>query len=48
MNGIPLSGDKIWIEDRGLQVPEHQILATPRIGVAFAGEDAQLPYRFIG
>jgi DNA-3-methyladenine glycosylase len=48
MNGIPLSGDKIWIEDRGLQVPEHQILATPRIGVAFAGEDALLPYRFNG
>lgn len=36
----------IWIEDRGVIVDSRKILATPRIGVDYAGEDALLPYRF--
>ncbi len=46
-NGTPLQGDKIWIEDRNIVVSESQIETTPRIGVAYAQEDALLPYRFI-
>lgn len=46
LNGISLESDELWIEDRGLSFPEDQIAAVPRIGVAYAGEDALLPYRF--
>ena len=46
-NGISLCGDKLWIEDRGVVVPEDRIEITPRIGVDYAGEDALLPYRFV-
>lgn len=46
-NGCPLTGDTIWIEDRGLQVSDDRIEVTPRIGVDYAGEDALLPYRFL-
>ncbi|WP_210466586.1 DNA-3-methyladenine glycosylase [Rufibacter roseolus] len=45
-NGIDLSGDEIWFEDRGVTVPEEQIIAGPRVGVAYAGADALLPWRF--
>ena len=47
-NGISLCGEKLWIEDRGLLVPEGAIQVTPRIGVDYAGADALLPYRFVG
>lgn len=46
-NGCPLTGDTVWIEDRGLLIPDDQIGITPRIGVDYAGEDALLPYRFL-
>ncbi len=46
-NGFPLTGDTIWIEDRGLLISDDQIEITPRIGVDYAGEDALLPYRFL-
>ena len=46
-NGLTLCGDTLWIEDRGLVVPESQLEITPRIGVDYAGEDALLPYRFV-
>src|SRR5579872_5687732 len=46
LNGISLQSDELWIEDRGLKYPEEQIAAVPRIGVAYAGQDALLPYRF--
>ena len=46
-NGCSLTDDKLWIEDRGLLLPEHNIINTPRIGVDYAGEDAKLPYRFL-
>ncbi len=38
--------DAIWIEDRGILVPEDRIESGPRIGVDYAREDALLPYRF--
>lgn len=45
-NGISLVSTTIWIEDRGIKIPEHSLLASPRVGVDYAGEDALLPWRF--
>lgn len=45
-NGFSLTGSQIWIEDRGIQIPKEEILASPRVGVAYAEEDALLPWRF--
>jgi len=46
LNGISLQSDTLWIEDKGLTFKDDQIAAVPRVGVAYAGEDALLPYRF--
>jgi len=47
LNGEDLiNSTHIWIEDRGITVPEAQIEAGTRVGVAYAREDALLPYRF--
>ncbi len=45
-NGEDLTGRLIWIEDRGVRVPDEQLIVGPRIGVAYAKEDALLPYRY--
>ena len=47
MTGTELSGDLVWIEDRGLDVDPDAIRCEPRIGVDYAEEDAGLPYRFV-
>jgi len=44
--GIDLTGSVIWLEDRGEEVAPDQIIASPRVGVAYAGVDALLPWRF--
>lgn len=41
-----LVGNEIWIEDYGIQYTSEDIIAGPRIGVAYAQEDALLPWRF--
>jgi DNA-3-methyladenine glycosylase len=46
INGISLQSDTLWIEDKGLIFTDEQVAAVPRIGVAYAAEDALLPYRF--
>jgi DNA-3-methyladenine glycosylase len=46
LNAINLQSDALWIEDKGLCFTDDQIAAVPRIGVAYAKEDALLPYRF--
>lgn len=46
LNAKDLLGDEIWIEDNGLTFPSHQIVASPRIGVAYAEDHALLPWRF--
>ena len=46
-NALGLQSDELSIVDDGFSVRPSQILATPRIGVDYAGEDALLPYRFI-
>ncbi len=47
LNGEDLTGSRIWVQDDGLEVKDEQIIAGPRIGVDYAGEDAKLLYRFI-
>ncbi|UYQ92279.1 DNA-3-methyladenine glycosylase [Chitinophaga horti] len=44
--GIDLTGNEIWIEDGPSKLPASQIVAGTRVGVAYAKEDALLPYRF--
>ncbi|MDD4847330.1 MAG: DNA-3-methyladenine glycosylase [Bacteroidales bacterium] len=36
----------VWIEPRKNQIDDDDIVAAPRIGVDYAGEDAMLPWRF--
>jgi DNA-3-methyladenine glycosylase len=46
INAFSLQSDTIWVEDRELSFPDTEVIAGPRIGVDYAGEDALLPYRF--
>jgi len=45
--GSRLSGGEIIIEDRGIVVKKKEIISGTRVGVAYAEEDAYLPYRFL-
>lgn len=45
--GADLMSDEMYIGDDGFKLSRKDIIATPRIGVDYAGEDAKLPYRFI-
>jgi len=40
------SGESLWFEDRGADVPRSAICRFPRIGVDYAGEWAKKPWRF--
>jgi len=46
-SGTGLLSDRIFIADDGYALSRSRIMATPRIGVDYAAEDALLPYRFI-
>jgi DNA-3-methyladenine glycosylase len=46
-NGISLIGERIWVEESGLEVPDSEIERTPRIGVDYAEEWAKKPLRFV-
>ena len=45
-NGKYLLDDEIWIEDSGIKLAKGHIIASERIGIDYAGEDAKLPWRF--
>lgn len=45
-NGMDLRGREVWIEDVGRQVRPAEIVASPRVGVDYAGADAARPWRF--
>lgn len=45
-NEKDLTENEIWIEDHGIRYSPETIVAGPRIGVAYAQEDALLPWRF--
>jgi len=44
--GLPLQSQEVYIADDGFKLDPASIIASPRIGVDYAGEDALLPYRF--
>ena len=46
-DGYLLNGDHIWLEDRGLLIPSKAIQAKPRVGIGYAGEDVDKPWRFL-
>jgi len=46
INAMDLQDDIIWIEDVNYPLNKKQIVATTRIGIDYAGEDALLPWRF--
>ncbi len=46
-NGVSFFGKEIYIMDKGVNYKKEDILAGPRIGVDYAGLDANLPYRFL-
>lgn len=46
-SGTDLLSDRIFIADDGYRLSNSRIIATSRIGVDYAGDDALLPYRFI-
>ena len=45
-NGADLLGREIWIEKRNATIKPELIIASPRIGIDYAGDDARLPWRF--
>ena len=45
-NGKSLLDNEIWIEDPGTKLALHQVVASERIGIDYAGKDALLPWRF--
>ena len=45
-NGLSLSSKELFIADDDFSVSNKDIIASPRIGVDYAGEDAKLLYRF--
>jgi len=44
--GSSLSGEQVFIADDGYRPRKAEIGVSPRIGVDYAGPDAELPYRF--
>jgi DNA-3-methyladenine glycosylase len=44
--GVDLTGNLIWLEDRGVKVKEKDIVIGPRVGIDYAEEHKDLPYRF--
>jgi DNA-3-methyladenine glycosylase len=46
LDGTNLASDTLWIEDRGLEFSAKELVASKRIGVDYAEEDAELPWRF--
>lgn len=44
--GIDLTGNLIWVEDRGIKIKPKDIVIGPRVGIDYAEEDKDLPYRF--
>ena len=46
-NGEPLTGNLIWLSPRQEKITPDHIGCTPRIGIDFAGEYRDKPWRFI-
>ena len=46
MTGKALWDNEVWIEDKGVSIKNQHIGISKRIGIDYAGEDADLPWRF--
>jgi len=46
LNDQYLLDDSVWIEDQGIKLLKSAISISPRIGIDYAEEDAELPWRF--
>jgi DNA-3-methyladenine glycosylase len=47
-NALPIAPEtSFWIEDRDVRVRRSQIARTPRIGIQYAGDWKEKPYRFL-
>jgi DNA-3-methyladenine glycosylase len=46
-NGMALNGDIIWLEKSSMDNTDEFIIQGKRIGIDYAGQDAELPYRFL-
>ena len=44
--GANLNENTIWIEDRKINIRKKDIIAGKRVGIGYAGKDAELLYRF--
>lgn len=45
-NGLHLQGEEVWIESEGISISRKNIQVSKRIGIDYAGTDANLPWRF--
>ncbi|MBA2368300.1 MAG: DNA-3-methyladenine glycosylase [Candidatus Protochlamydia sp.] len=45
-NGLPLTGSRLWIQEGLKEILPENIIASPRVGIDYAKEDALLPWRF--
>lgn len=46
LSGTDLQSDTLWLEDHHEQIPEEMVQRSPRVGLAYAGEEAAtLPWR---
>ena len=45
-NAKDLNGTEVWIEDHSIIYQDNEIVAAPRVGIAYAQEHALLPWRF--
>ena len=45
-SGTLLIDNILWLEDQNIQIKNQDILASPRVGVQYAGKDASNPWRF--
>jgi DNA-3-methyladenine glycosylase len=46
LDGTNLASSTLWLENNNIILNEKKIIASPRVGVDYAKEDAYLPYRF--
>ena len=47
LNGRPLVPPDLYVADDGLRVDPAAVVTGPRVGVAYAGEWADKPWRFL-
>ena len=45
-SGVSLKDNLIWLEDQNIFYSNQDIIASPRVGVQYAGKDAQNSWRF--